>query len=519
MKQKMSKVYLVGAGPGDAGLISVKGMECIKSADVIVYDYLVSPRLLTFASPQAEIIYVGKSGSEHTMEQEDINKLLIKKTKEKKVVVRLKGGDPFIFGRGGEEALGLVKEKIPFEVVPGISSAYAVPAYAGIPVTHRGFTSTVAFVTGHEDPTKEDSQINWENLATGVGTIVFLMGVKKLPLIVEQLVKNGRNKTTPIALIRWGTTPRQETIVGTLENIVEKVKRANFKPPAITVVGEVINLREKLAWFEKKPLFGKKIIVTRSRTQASELVRALEDSGAQVIEFPTIKIVPPDSYNESDRAIKKILNFQLSDSSLPYDWVIFTSTNGVEHFFERLNVLGGDSRVFKGIKIAAIGSATGEKLGSFGLKADFVPEEYRAEAIIEGFKKFGIKGKQVLIPRAEVAREVLPEKLAELGAKVEVATAYKTVADESKVEEVKNLLEKKEVDMVTFTSSSTAKNFVELLKGLDLNKVLENVTIASIGPITSQTLKELGLKVDITTKKYTIEGLVESIVSSYQLDK
>jgi len=523
MKKKTGKVYLVGAGPGDPKLITVKGLECIKQADVVIYDYLANPRLFACAKPDAELIYVGKSGNKHTMEQKDINHLLVDKAKEGNIVTRLKGGDPLIFGRGGEEALELAKNDIPFEFVPGISSAYAVPAYAGIPVTHRGISSSVAFVTGHEDPTKPDSDINWEKLATGTGTLVFLMGVKNLPLIVEKLKECGRSSDTPIALIRWGTTTKQATMIGTLTDIVEKVKAANFKPPAITIVGEVVSLREKLKWFENKPLFGKRIIVTRARNQSSELVEIFENLGAEVIESPTIKIVPPENYDELDNAIKKILNSQLptpclpigmANSQLPYDWVIFTSVNGVSYFLDRLRRLGSDVRDLKGIKLAAIGPATAKELKNLGLNVDYTPPDYRAESIIDGLKDKIDKNTKILIPRAKVAREILPEKLREFGARVDVATAYQTIVDDSCADKIKEMLEKKEVDIVTFTSSSTVKNFVKVLGEMDVKKALENVTIASIGPITSNTAKELGLKVDISAKEYTIKGLVEAILSS-----
>jgi uroporphyrinogen III methyltransferase/synthase len=323
------RVYLIGAGPGDPGLFTLKGVECLKRADVVVYDYLAGKPLLGYARPDAELVYVGKKGGNHTMEQEDINQLLVDKGLEGHIVARLKGGDSFIFGRGGEEALALHKAGVPFEVVPGISSAYSVPAYAGIPVTHRGLTTDVAFITGHEDPTKAESTIKWDRISTGVGTLVFLMGVKNLPYIVEQLVANGRPEDTPIALVRWGTTTRQQTLTGTLTDIVDKVKQSGFKAPAITVVGEVVKLREELRWFEDRPLFGKRIVVTRSRSQASDLMAELESLGAVPVEFPTIKVVPPpDGFAALDGAIEKMRN----SSEGPWDWLLFTSVNGVERF-------------------------------------------------------------------------------------------------------------------------------------------------------------------------------------------
>jgi uroporphyrinogen III methyltransferase/synthase len=496
-------VYLVGSGPGDPKLISVKGVECLKEADVVVYDRLASQRILDYARPSAKMAYVGKKASEHFLEQDQINKLLADEAKKGKIVVRLKGGDPFIFGRGGEEALFLTENDIPFEIVPGISSAYSVPAYAGIPVTHRGVTSTVAFITGHEDPTKESTDIDWEKISTGAGTLVFLMGVNNLSKIVAQLLKYGRDKNTPVALIRWGTLPGQEVITGTLSDIVDVAKTKDFKPPAVIVVGDVIRLREQLAWFEKKPLFGMRILVTRSRNQASDLVSLLEKKGAQPIEFPTIKIEPPQSFEQLDAAINGLNKYQ---------WAVFTSANGVDFFFDRLQALGKDLRELKGIKMAAIGPATAKRLAGLQLLIDYVPDEYRAEAVIDGFKKVGVAGLNILIPRAEVAREILPEQLREMGATVDVATAYRTVSDDSKVDEIKGMLTGKEIDIVTFTSSSTAKNFVNLLAELDLPKLLENVRIACIGPITANTVRKLGLQVDIEAKEYTIPGLVEAII-------
>jgi uroporphyrinogen III methyltransferase/synthase len=337
-------------------------------------------------------------------------------------------------------------------------------------------------------------------------------------LITEQLIRHGRGADTPIALTRWGTTPRQQTITGTLGGIVEKVRKANFKPPAIIVVGEVVSLREKLSWFEKKPLFGRRIMVTRSRTQASELVAALEKLGAEVVEFPTIEIVSPSSYDELDAAIKKILGIRHPSSVIRpiYDWLIFTSVNGVSYFFERLRALGGDARDLKGVKLAAIGPATAGELKKMIFLVDYIPDEYRAEAVVEGFRKMGVKGLRFLIPRAKEAREVLPEKLREMGAEVEVVVAYETVVDRTSAGMARELLERGEIDVVTFTSSSTVSNFVNLLKGMDLARVLDGVKIACIGPITAKTAEELGLKVDVVAKEYTIEGLVQAIVSSYQ---
>jgi uroporphyrinogen III methyltransferase/synthase len=502
-------VYLIGAGPGDPGLFTLKGVECLAAADVVVYDYLAGKPLLQYACPDAELIYVGKKGGDHTMKQEEISRLLAEKGLEGKVVARLKGGDSFIFGRGGEEALELRKAGVPFEVVPGISSAYSVPAYAGIPVTHRGITTDVAFITGHEDPTKDESTIKWDKISTGVGTLVFLMGVKNLPSIVEKLIANGRPDDTPIALIRWGTTPRQWTIQGTLADIVDKVRDAGFKAPAITIVGEVVGLRQQLRWFEDRPLFGKRVVVTRSRSQASDLVRLLQEQGAATVEFPTIKVVDPATgFAAVDDAITRLR----TDPGY-YDWLLFTSVNGVEKFFQRLD-REGDVRDLHGLRLGAIGPATAAALKARGLRLDFVPPEYRAESVIEGMLELGIQGKRVLIPRAKEAREILPMKLADAGAVVEVVPAYETVPDDSGAAEMKDMLLGGEIDIITFTSSSTVKNFAALLDGMDLTQLPDDVTIACIGPVTADTARDLGLSVDVMAGEYTIPGLVEALVAS-----
>ncbi len=507
MTNEKGKVFLIGAGPGDPGLFTLKGVECLRRADVVVYDYLAGERLLEHAREGAELVYVGKKGSDHTMEQEDINQLLVEKGREGKIVARLKGGDTFIFGRGGEEALALSEAGVPFEVVPGISSAYSVPAYAGIPVTHRGYTSDVAFITGHEDPTKEESSIDWDKIATGVGTLVFLMGVKNLPRITERLMAGGRPADTPVALVRWGTTPRQQTITGTLADIARKVEEAGFKAPAITVVGEVVSLRERLRWFEDRPLFGKRVVVTRSRSQASELVERLEELGAEAVEFPTIRVTDPEGgYAALDGAIAR-----LREQPGFYDWLLFTSANGVERFFQRLE-RDGDVRDLKGVRLGAIGPATATALAHRGLKTDFVPGEYRAEAVVAGLLKLGVKGQRVLIPRAAEAREVLPRELAAAGAQVEVVPAYRTVLDDSGAARVETMLQDGEIDIITFTSSSTVKNFARLLEGFDLSRLPDSVTVACIGPITAETARELGLGVDVVAEEYTIPGLVDALV-------
>ncbi|MBN2822714.1 MAG: uroporphyrinogen-III C-methyltransferase [Coriobacteriia bacterium] len=498
-------VYLIGAGPGDPGLMTVKGLERIAEADIVVYDYLANPVFLQGAREDAELIYVGKKGFTAHVTQDEINELLIAKALEDggKSIARLKGGDPFIFGRGGEEALALVEAGVAFEVVPGISSGYAAPAYAGIPVTHRGITTEMAFVTGHEDPTKPDSDIDWAHLAKGVGTVCFFMGVKNLPNIVENMVGNGRPASTPVALVRWGTTPQQEVISGTLEDIAEKVEAAGFKAPAITVVGEVVKLREKLAWFETRPLFGKTVVVTRSRAQASGLSRDLRDLGAEVLEFPTIEVVDPESFEPVDKAIR---NLDV------YDWLVLTSVNGVERFFDRLEYADKDARALQGLRVAAIGPATAAACMGRGIRPDFVPDEYRAEGVLDGLCERGVgENTRVLLARALEAREILPEKLTERGAVVDVVPVYRTIlgtGDPSIAERIAT----GDADVITFTSSSTVRNFVELANGIDLAEALAGTLVASIGPITSDTAAELGLTVGVEAEEYTIPGLVEAVL-------
>ena len=501
------KVFLVGAGPGDPGLITVKGKECIQTADVIIYDYLAHPSLLKYARESAELIYVGKKGGDHTLSQDQINDLIVEKAKPGKTVTRLKGGDPYIFGRGGEEAEVLMQNGISFEIIPGVTSAIAAPAYAGIPLTHRSYTSTVAFITGHEDPTKDESSIDWPSLARGIGTLVFFMGVKNLPSIVQQLTANGKSPDTPVALVRWGTTPRQETVSGNLGNIVDRVKAAGLKAPAIIVVGEVVGLRDTLKWFEERPLLGKRIVVTRARRQASNLIKDLTDLGAECLECPTIKIMPPEDEAPLKRAIQNLKN---------YDWIVFTSVNGVSYFFEYLFADNKDVRALNHLWTAAIGPATAKRLLDFGLKSDIIPKTYRAESVVEAFSKEEIKGKKILLPRAAEARPVLPVELTKMGAQVDEVAVYQTIKDLENADVLINGLEEKTIDLVTFTSSSTVKNFKELLAADKFKQLIDGVTVASIGPITSDTARDLGFTVDITADEFTIAGLCDAILRHYE---
>jgi uroporphyrinogen III methyltransferase/synthase len=502
MKTTNGKTYLVGAGPGDPGLITIKGLDCIRNADVLIYDFLASPQFLKHARENAEIIYVGKKGGDHTLSQERINALIVEKAREGLNVVRLKGGDPFIFGRGGEEAEALIDAEIPFEIVPGVTSAIAAPTYAGIPLTHRKITSTVAFVTGHEDPTKGESSIDWAAIASGIGTIVFLMGVKNLPHITRQLVNHGMKPDTPVALIRWGTTPRQVTVTGTLDTIVEHVKAVGLKPPAIIVVGHVVEFRERMKWFENRPLMGKKIVVTRAREQASELVQILTDLGAECLECPTIKVRPPEDEMPLEKAIEALSR---------YDWLVFTSVNGVNFFFDRLFQKGLDVRALSNLHTAVIGPATEKRLFDFGLKSDIVPESYRAESVIDAFRSENIKGKKILLPRAKEARPILPVELTKMGAVVDEIAAYCTHAVQDNIEDLLSELEDGAIDVITFTSSSTVTNFKALLPPDRFENLMQNVFIASIGPITADTAKKLGFNVHIVAESFTINGLCQAI--------
>ena len=498
---KIGKVYIIGAGPGDAGLITIKAVDCLRLADVVVYDNLVNEELLKYAPSKARFIYAGKKGGDHTLSQDAINELLVQEAQAGNIVARLKGGDPFIFGRGGEEAEELVANGVPFEVIPGITSAIAVPAYAGIPLTHRGLTSTVAFITGHEDPTKEKSDIDWQALA-GIGTLVFLMGVKNIAQITETLISHGKSSDTPAALIRQGTTSQQETIAGTLGTIVELAQARKFSPPAILVVGKVVELRDTLNWLEQKPLFGKGIVITRPERQADDLARLLIAEGAHPIAFPTIKIVPPVSWQELDESIDKLTT---------YDWLIFTSANGVQFFFERLREKNKDVRDLKGIKICCIGPATARQIEDKGIKVDLVPKQFIAEGILQAFTTLDVKGSKILIPRAAKARDVLPEGLKKLGASVDVVTTYQTINSGRKKEELAALIYDNKVDVITFTSSSTVTNFMEIM-GHDF-KLPVKINVACIGPVTAAAAKKAGFKVDISQDEYTMEGLVQSLIN------
>ena len=494
------KVYLIGAGPGDPGLITVKGLRCLREADEVVYDRLVDRRLLSKARSDAKHVFVGKGPGEGAMEQEEINRYLVARAQKGKLVARLKGGDPFVFGRGGEESQALALAGIPFEVVPGVTSAIAVPAYAGIPLTHREMASSFTVVSGSEDPSKDESALRWDVLARSGGTLVVLMGWGAIDNITETLIKEGMGSSTPVALVRWGTEPYQSTIIGTLGNIAQRGRDAGLTPPVIVIIGPVVELRREMRWFDNRPLFGKRVLVTRSRAQASVFSERLAEEGAEPVELPTIEFSPVDQHSSLDGAIASLV---------AYDWVIFTSVNGVEAFFDRVRVLKLDSRAFGSVKVGAIGPATAQALAQHGIAADFVPLRYVSEAIVEAMEALDLAGAQVLLPRADIGRDELAEGLALRGARVEQITAYRTVMPENSRGKARELLKDGNVDLVTFTSSSTVINLINLLDGD--RSLIEGALVACIGPITAKTAQDMGLRVDIVAREYTIAGLVHAL--------
>ncbi len=492
--------YLTGAGPGDLGLVTLKARRVLEAADVVIYDALCNPEMLAWAPKGAEIIYAGKKAGAHTLPQEEINALLVRLTKEGKRVVRLKGGDPFLFGRGGEEAEALAAAGQAFEIIPGISSALAVPAYAGIPITHREHNAQVTFFTGHEDPSKPESSLNYAALATQPGVKVMLMGVERLEAIAAELLRHGASPKLPVALVHRGTTSRQQTVRGPLSEIAQIAADAGLAAPAVAVFGEVVALRDKLNWFETKPLFGKRIVVTRTRNQAGALSDELRALGADAFEMPLIRIEPP----------KELLEFgQLVQESHTYDWLIFTSTNGVDAFFDLFFKLYDDTREIGGVRIAAVGAATAAKLKELHLHVDLQPERYLPEEIIKVFRKdHSVENEKILIIRPERARDVLSKELTKMGAIVDEAIAYRTVPEAETAGSTR--FREEGADLVTFASSSAVENFMALKLPLPAG-----VRTASIGPVTSATMRELGLPVDIEAKQHDIPGLVKAITGYY----
>ena len=496
-------VALVGAGPGDPELLTIRGRRYLESADVVIYDRLVDRRLLGHAPKDAELVDVGKRPGEPRDRQSDINALLVQRAQSGKRVVRLKGGDPFIFGRGGEEVAALSEANVPFEVVPGITSAIGAPAYAGIPLTHRGVSSSLTIVTGSESPDKEGALVDWDRLAKSDGTLSLLMSWQNLPAITQALIDGGRAEDTPVAVVQWGTWPNQETVVGQLVSIADSAKRAGLSNPVVVVVGDVVNLRAVSRWFDNRPLFGKRVLVTRSRTQSADLVDRLERAGAEPVEVPTIEIQPVEDTREIDSALARLTD---------YEWVVFTSTNTVEQLFGRLDALGRDARLFHSSRLAAIGTATATSLRERGVIADLVSRESVSQSLIDGLQEQGVEGKTVLLPGAEVRPERLRRGLEMLGAVVRSVILYRTALPSSAGERLAEALESG-VDVVTFTSSSTVTNLMALLDG-DADR-LEEVGIACIGPVTAETARKAGLSVDILAEDSTAAGLVEAIVGHY----
>jgi uroporphyrinogen III methyltransferase / synthase len=495
---KPGKTYLVGAGPGDLGLVTLRARELVERADVLIYDYLCNPELLRWARPGAEKIYVGKSAGNHTLSQDEINALLVKQARAGKIVVRLKGGDPYVFGRGGEEAEVLLEAGLEFEEVPGITSAIAAPAYAGIPVTHRECASSFTVVTGHEDPSKENSALDWKALASDRGTRIFLMGVERLPQITSRLMSEGADPATPVALVRWGTTGRQESVEGTLATIADIVRQRGFKAPAVTIVGNVVKLRRELNWFEHRPLFDKRIVVTRTRSQASALSGQLRELGADVLEIPTIRIVPV--------AADDLRREQLRLLSGLYDWIVFTSPNAVDIFFEQFFAVHKDIRALGTIQIAAVGPATTARLRALHIESQKQPREFTTEALAAEFSDGEIMGRRFLLPRSNLANPVLSASLREHGGQVTEWVLYETVAETADETGTRERYQLEGADWITFTSSSTVENWHALK--LSLQPGARIPKYASIGPVTSAALRKLGYSVDIEAESYTISGLV-----------
>jgi uroporphyrinogen III methyltransferase/synthase len=504
-------VSLVGAGPGDPGLLTLRGRHCLAGADVVIYDNLSNPALLGFARPDAEIVFTGKHGTGVRLSQDEISAIMIARARAGSWVVRLKGGDPFIFGRGGEEALECVQAGIPFEVVPGVTAAIAAPAYAGIPLTHRDHASSVTFVTGHESEKPGPAPgVSWEALAQSGGTLVLFMSVLQLEANLRALRDGGLDPSTPAAAVRWGTTARQEVLVGTVATLPELAAARRLRPPAVVVVGDVVRLAGTLAWYEQRPLFGRRIVVTRPEQQARAFATLLEDAGAEVVAMPTIATVPPPDWQAVDRALARLRD---------YAWLVLTSQNGVDAFFARLRTIGGDVRDLAGVSIAAIGPQTRAAVEQRGLRVALTPDVYRAEAVADALVAAGVAGRRILLARAEGARTVLRERLAAAGAEVDDVPFYRSVLPEGAAAVRRLFEEHRKPDLVTFTSSSTVTNFARLFPGQKVTEVLRGVAVGCIGPITSATARELGLTVEIEPAEYTIPAFAAAIVARFSGDR
>lgn len=497
----MSKgmVYLVGAGPGDAGLITLKGIRAIQKADCIVYDFHINPRLLTYARDDAEFIYAGKRGGHHEMTQEEINKTLVQKAKEGKIVCRLKGGDPYVFGRGGEEVEVLANEGISFEIVPGISSVIAVPAYAGIPVTHRKVASAFTVITGNEDLSKQDRIFTHIRVSNAPETMIFLMCVRNLETITEKLIQEGLAPQTPSAIIRWGTRPEQKTVTGTISQIAELAKKHQISPPAILVIGDVVKLREKLNWYERKPLFGHRVLVTR---QLTDDYLKLEEYGAELFVFPTIKFLPPEDYSEIDRAIERIKD---------YTAIVFPSPRSVSFFFERFIELGSDVRALGNVLLAAIGDETANSLRKIGLRPDIMPEEFNSASLAETIKKHLHSQSRILYPRSQIALTGFIEEMQKAGFTVDAPVTYRTVKPSEHAKRVSRFLKEGKITIATFSSPSSFNNLLDILKD-DARQWLHEVAIAAIGKTTAKAIESKGYKVSIIPERSTIKDMVEAII-------
>ena len=495
------KVYLVGAGPGDIGLLTIKGLRCLQRADVVVYDYHVNAQVLNYVRRGAEFIYAGKQGGHHAMSQDEINRALVESARADKVVCRLKGGDPFVFGRGGEEAEVLSKEGIEFEVIPGVTSVIAAPASAGIPLTHRDYSSSFAVVTGSEANMKNGSSISWPALASGYETLVFLMGVKNIGMICERLMEAGKAPDTPAAVVRWGARPDQETVVATLGTIARTVEQKGLRPPAVMVIGNVVELRQRLEWYEKKPLFGHRVLITREYSAEYE---PLEDLGAEIFEFSTVRIDPPASFTELDDAIGHVTDYQ---------WLVFTSANGFRFFMDRYLQKGLDIRDLKGVHLCAIGAKTAAAVKASGMNLDLVPEEFHSEGLVRAFAghKENLRDIRILLPRAENARETFPETVRALGGRIDTPVAYRAAKPEKHGKRLKRFLFEGRISIATFTSGATFTNFIDML-GSDALPFLRNVAIGAIGPVTKKTIEAAGLPVAIMPEQATIEAMVAEIV-------
>jgi len=512
------KVYLIGAGPGDIGLLTVKGLRCLQKAEVVVYDFHINAQILNYISHDAEFIYAGKRGGHHEMTQDEINEAILRCAEAGKIVCRLKGGDPFVFGRGGEEAEVLAARGISFEIVPGVSSSVAAPAYAGIPLTHRDYSSSFSVITGNEALTKSESSVDWAQCARQHETLIFLMAVRNLRAITAKLMDHGMPADTPAAVVRWGTRPDQKTVVSELSGIADLIREEGIRPPAVLVVGEVVKLRETLMWYEKKPLFGHRVLITRQYTKDYE---PLEDLGAEIFEFPTIEIAPPENLDGLDSSIRSIGQ---------YHWLVLTSANGWRHFIRRFLELDRDIRDLRGLKICAIGTRTAEAVRSSGIKVDLIPEEFNAEGLVHTFSGANpgasgggdLTGVRILLPRAELAREVFPERVRELGGVIDTPVAYRTLKPEKHGKRLRRFLEEGRISIATFTSAATFNNFVSMVgdKAIDL---LRAARIAAIGPVTTRAIEKKGLKVEILPEEATIPAMVADIIrwcgKSYTISK